>query len=381
LKKWIHSLLVSGAMLGTLSVPTAVGAAASAYASTSTPAQEQLQLEITDALNQRLSSFEATYSGNMKSLKKDVTNMVSAAMNSDDYLHYIVKKYSYTAKIKGDTATITFNFTYWETLAQTNEVQNRIAGILSEIVTPDMNDHQKEKAIHDWVVSHIAYDKKLVSHSAYDGLVNGKTVCQGYALITYEMMKQAGIPVKIIEGSARGVAHAWNLVQIDGSWYHLDSTWDDPAPDVAGRVLYNYYNVTDAQLRADHAWKASALYPSVTTPYDQTLTALIGTDPANAEFYNALYDAMGYAYLADENTASNLAALTSKISAAVDNNQEQLVIRYAKGTTVVSDMKKAMASQKGLSGYSYSREPFTRTTEKDELLHIAFKYGDTATKK
>ena len=85
-----------------------------------------------------------------------------------------------------------------------------------------MKDHQKEKAIHDWIVSHIAYDTRLVSHSAYDGLVNGTTVCQGYALITFEMMKQAGIPVKIVEGSSRGISHTWNLVKIGGKWYHLN---------------------------------------------------------------------------------------------------------------------------------------------------------------
>jgi hypothetical protein len=363
-------------MFGSISVTTAFGPASSVSAAASTTAaQEQLQAEIANALNQRLGSYEATYTGNMKTLKKDVNNAMNAAMISDDYLHYIIKKYGFNAVIKGDTATITFNFTYWETLSQTDEVKNRIAEILGQIVTPDMNDHQKEKAIHDWIVSHIAYDTKLVSHSAYDGLVNGKTVCQGYALITYEMLQQAGIPVKIIEGSSRGVAHAWNLVQLDGQWYHLDSTWDDPVPNVDGRVLYNYYNVTDAELKADHSWKASNIYPKSAVSYDKALTSLAGTDAGRAEFYNTLYDQLGYVYLTEGNTAANLAGLTDKIRAAVDNNQQELVIRYKKGTSVVADMKKALAAQKGLTGFSYTQEPYTRTAENDKLLHITFKFA------
>ena len=126
--------------------------------------------------------------------------------------------------MNGDNAEIAFNFTYWESLAQTNEVKSRISQALGRILTKGMNDHQKEKAIHDWIVTNVAYDTRLVSHSAYDGLVNGKTVCQGYSLIVYEMMKQAGVPVKIAEGSSRGIAHTWNLVQIGGKWYHLDAT-------------------------------------------------------------------------------------------------------------------------------------------------------------
>ncbi|WP_373229810.1 hypothetical protein [Cohnella sp.] len=83
---------------------------------------------------------------------------------------------------------------------------------------------------------------------------------------------------------------------------------------------------------------------------------------------------MGCVYLTDENTAANLQDLTSKIGAAVDNRQQELVIRYMKGTTVTSDMRKAFNAQKGLSGFSYSHEDFTRTPDNDKLVRIVFKY-------
>jgi hypothetical protein len=371
----IRILLATTVMLGTLSIANGFAPSLSVRALGSTASQDQTQKELVRALNQRLSSVQVTYSGNKTTLKNDIKDILNAAINSDDYLHFNVKAYGYNATIKGNTAAITFRFTYWETLSQTNEVKKRVTQTLSQILTPDMNDYQKEKTIHDWIVTHIAYDKRLVSHSAYDGLMNGHTVCQGYALLTYEMMKQAGIPVKIVEGTSRGIAHTWNLVQIGGKWYHLDTTWDDPVPDVAGRTVYNYYNLTDSELRTDHRWKKSASYPTAVTPYDQILTSLAVTDASKANFYNKFYEQLGYVYLTDAYTATDLQTLTSKIHAAVDNRQRELVIRYTKGVTVISDMKKAFAAQEGLSSFSYSYEDYTRTTINDKLLHIVFKYS------
>ncbi len=43
----------------------------------------------------------------------------------------------------------------------------------------------------------------------------------------------------------------WNLVKIDGKWYHLDCTWDDGYGDT---YFYGYYNLTDKQIEKDHTW-------------------------------------------------------------------------------------------------------------------------------
>jgi transglutaminase-like putative cysteine protease len=374
MKKWMTSLLAFALLLAAPSVWKSMSPSAPVFAAAGTASETQLQKDITQALNQRLSSFQVTYSGKWASLKKDISSGWTDALNSDDYLHYIVKSYSYKATSKGNIVTVVFSFTYWETLAQTNEVTNRVTQVLGQILTPGMNDHEKEKAIHDWIVSHIAYDERLVSHSAYDGLMKGRTVCQGYALLTYTMMKQAGIPVRIVEGTSRGIAHTWNLVQIGGKWYQLDCTWDDPVPDVAGRVTYNYYNLTDAELRMDHSWKVTASYPLAATSYDQVLTSLTLTGSSETPFYKDLYNQIGYTYLEDAHTASNLLSLTDKIRSAVDNGQKGLVIRYTKGAAATSDMKKAFAALQGLSSYSYTLEPCTRTPMNDRLIRMTFVY-------
>ncbi|MGZ4106709.1 MAG: Ig-like domain-containing protein, partial [Tumebacillaceae bacterium] len=374
MKSWARKLLVSGVMLGTLSLSGMMHPQAAVYAVSATATNlTELQTGITNALNSHLTSYAVSYSGNLSTLQTDINNALNAAIASDDYLHYTVKTYAYSASSSAGVATINFTFTYWETQAQTDYVKSQVTQILGQIITADMNAHQKEKAIHDWIITHVAYDTTKVSHSAYDGLANGKTVCQGYALLTYEMMRQAGIPVKIEEGVAHGEAHAWNLVQLDGQWYQLDCTWDDPLPDVAGRTVYNYFNLTDAQLKADHSWTKS--YPAATTSYDQTLSSLALSDTANATFYNSLFQTLGFQYLNDANTATSVQNLTNMIQSAVWNRQSEVIVRYTNGATVAADIKTAMAAQTGLSGYSYSYVPYTRTTINDQLVDLKFTYA------
>ena len=81
-----------------------------------------------------------------------------------------------------------------------------------------------------------------MKNSAYDNLINRSSVCQGYALITYKMMKEAGIDCRIVTGEGKGVSHAWNIVKLDGLWYNIDCTWDDPvAPDNKPHLEYTYF--------------------------------------------------------------------------------------------------------------------------------------------
>lgn len=90
------------------------------------------------------------------------------------------------------------------------------------------------------------------------------------------MLLEVGIENKIIEGVAGSSLHAWNLVKLDGKWYHLDTTWDDPLPDVPGRITYEHYNLTDDQIKTVHTWTKS--YPAAVTSFEATLADKITTD-------------------------------------------------------------------------------------------------------
>ena len=96
----------------------------------------------------------------------------------------------------------------------------------------------------------------------FTSLLNYSTgVCQAYSELFYLLCIRAGVDCQIVYGDSNGVGHAWNLVELDGDYYHIDVTFDDPIPDRAGRVYYDYFCLTDSELSADHSW-VKADYPA-----------------------------------------------------------------------------------------------------------------------
>ena len=122
--------------------------------------------------------------------------------------------------------------------------------------------YEQELAVHNYMVLNSEYDYynyingtiPYVSHTAEGIFVNRTAVCDGYSSAFKLCMDILGIPCEIITGEGDGAAHAWNAVMLDGEWYMVDVTWDDPVPDNPGVVNYDYFNITDEKMRRDHSY-------------------------------------------------------------------------------------------------------------------------------
>ena len=140
--------------------------------------------------------------------------------------------------------------------------------------------------LHDYIAVNCAYNWKVATQgssqddddrlfSAYGALVDGDAVCQGYALAYQLLLTRAGVTSRIVTG----VNHMWNMVQLDGAWYHVDVTWDDPVPDMAGTASHDYFLVTDDEIRdtgSHSTWDADAP-ESTSTAYQGSGYAFRGT--------------------------------------------------------------------------------------------------------
>lgn len=169
-----------------------------------------------------------------------------------DYLRYCYL--GTEIKIRGilDSYQVSYRFEYNETKEQTEIVDKNIKSALKVLNIENGTDYEKIKAIHNYIIKNATYDVSVEKNSAYDNLINRSSVCQGYALLTYKMMKEAGIDCRIITGEGKGVSHAWNIVKLDGSWYNIDCTWDDPvAPDKKPHLEYTYFLKSNADFH-DH---------------------------------------------------------------------------------------------------------------------------------
>lgn len=175
---------------------------------------------------------------------------------------------SYSSIIQGyrlsrKANTLTITMTYNVTKEQHELAIMKAKEISSEIITESMSDYEKEKAIHDYIVTNVAYDESQdlspEVYTMYGALIKGSAVCHGYAESFRYLGYLAGLEAELVVGEAesRGstIGHAWNIVILDGEAYHVDTTWDDPVGATQTSISYAYFNVTDEVLAKDHMWK------------------------------------------------------------------------------------------------------------------------------
>lgn len=154
-------------------------------------------------------------------------------------------------------------------LKRTNK--NRVVLVSKKIIKKKMSRYQKIKAVHNWMIANVKYDYDSylagfvppVSHSATGALMKGVAVCDGYAHAFKIFMKYLKIPCKFVVGKSGTVGHGWNMVKVNGKWYHIDVTFDDPIVNGSNentKPYYTFFLKSSSKMRKSHKWKASK-YP------------------------------------------------------------------------------------------------------------------------
>ena len=138
-----------------------------------------------------------------------------------------------------------YNMTQEELDKASPDFYNTANSILTEL--ENLGPYEKEVKLHDLLIRQIDYDQGAdMNQSAYSALVEGKSVCAGYARAYQYLMQRMGIPCYYCTGYA-GQDHAWNIVALDDGYYNVDVTWDDtPGGE------YDYFNKTDEDYANTH---------------------------------------------------------------------------------------------------------------------------------
>ena len=139
------------------------------------------------------------------------------------------------------------------------------------------NDFKKVVAAHDYIVRNCVYNLVGIEEdtlteddfSAYGVFVKGEAVCEGYAKAFNMLMDIADIDCIMVTGTIGEdeIPHAWNMVKLDDSWYHVDVTYDDPYPETK-EIIYVYLNVTDEIIEKDHKWNKNTTPEAMDSQYD-----------------------------------------------------------------------------------------------------------------
>lgn len=141
------------------------------------------------------------------------------------------------------------------------EHQKAMQARVEKLVRPanDRSDFEKEKYVHDFICENVRYDKlkKAYSHEIIGPLGQGVGVCEGIAKAVKVLLDALGVWCIIAicgNNPEKGIKyrHTWNIVKINGVYYHLDVTFDNTLGQDGKEIRYDYFNLDDQQIFRDH---------------------------------------------------------------------------------------------------------------------------------
>lgn len=180
----------------------------------------------------------------------DISNDTNLLTNINNFVHPFnsFSNIETTYDISGE---VNIKVTKLYTDEEINIIEDKIDNIYNEIINDKMNSEEKILTIHDYIINNAKYDiamnetKESIYHSnkALGPLVEGYAICSGYTDAMALFLIKLGVPNYKISNDN----HVWNGLYINGNWYHLDLTWDDPFSDNGKDYLLHQYFLIDTE--------------------------------------------------------------------------------------------------------------------------------------
>ena len=207
------------------------------------------------------------------------------------YTQHCEKRSYKFCQLTKNRVKVEFTMRYRMARQEEKWIVDEIQTILKNRIAPDMSTLQKVFIVHDYIARTYSYERHTEGSpfAVYTFMNEKHGVCMAYALLFEKMMEALEIPCYYVIGKAAGEGtegHAWNMVQIDDHWYHVDVTWDDIGSIPGKEVRYRYFLVADEKMRLDHEWNENH-YPICTSKKFEAIHRLYDGCLANTSLYYA----------------------------------------------------------------------------------------------
>ena len=233
--------------------------------------KEELYNTIYYLINSGTKSAKRYFSIDYIDYEKDYNELFTQGKEELNIINNYVHPYntfdSIEGSLKGYALEITIIYNTDYTSDRINLINNKVDTIINDLITSDMSDREKIRKFHDYIINNTKYDEDFcvlkdqtkcvttspyLSDIAYGVLFEKNGICSGYTDLMAIFLDKLNITNYRITNTDAN--HIWNAVMLDGKWYHLDVTWDDP---ISSRDIlsHDYFLITteeDLKLEQSH---------------------------------------------------------------------------------------------------------------------------------
>lgn len=210
-------------------------------------------------------SFYHINSFPVKPINETSMPKVFTAVLNDNPEHFWLNNLKYYVS-KTNKKVIKIDLIYNDDKHTRIQKQNQIDSITNSLII-ELNklasDYDKAKYIYDYIANNTLYDLKVINNqNIYSVLVDHHGVCAGYAKSFQYIMNKIGLQTLYITGkipsrSENNIGHAWNMIQIDNNYYHVDVTWGNASFNLENGETnyynnYHYFNIKDEDIFKTH---------------------------------------------------------------------------------------------------------------------------------
>ena len=195
---------------------------------------------------------------------------------------FYVDGYSYVTHVVNESVigyvfSGSYNIDKDTALRREKEIQQAAKAFLEGLPNDGKNlgDYEKIKYVYEKLILETEYSLDAPDNqSIYSALVGKESVCQGYSKALQYLLNELGVECTLVQGTAQGQPHGWNLVKADGEYYYVDVTWGDNSyhPNVgamaAPEILYDYLLVTTDEISVDRKIDEVVPLPACTATAD-----------------------------------------------------------------------------------------------------------------
>lgn len=230
--------------------------------------------KVYDRLVEAIKNFETDMHIEPTVSNKTLLKISHAVLQDHPELYWFQYGLSYYGEISDKASKYSLEYCMDKTeMEHRQEMIDAVEKTFLKNVTNEISDYEAVLTIYRNIIDLVDYDSislekqeekgRLTSEqrddlrSIYGTMVNKKAVCAGYAKTFQYLLQRIGIECLYISGNCKGEPHAWNVVKLEGNYYHVDVTWGDYSNtkeklNTSDEIYYDYFCVTTEEILLDH---------------------------------------------------------------------------------------------------------------------------------